>query len=167
MVISEAVKDQVEKKLGKLDKMFKGETDAHVMFSKHKNIHQVEVTIPVKNGSYLRAVGKEEDMYKAIDDASDKIIRQMRKHKTKLEKRFQSGDSIRFDQIPENEAPEDDQKIVKVKRFDVKPMSADEAVLQMEMLNHDFYIFRNADTNEINVVYRRTDGDFGVIEPNY
>ncbi len=164
MEISEAVKDQVEKKLALLDKMFKRETEAHVNFSKQKSTYNVEITIPLKNGAILRAVGRELDMYKAIDDASDKIIRQMRKHKTKLEKRFQSGDSIRFDQIPED-APEEEQKIVKTKRFTVKPMSTEEAVLQMELLNHDFYIFLNADTNIINVVYRRGDDNYGHIEP--
>lgn len=165
MEISEAVKAQVEKKLAKLDKMFKHETEAHVNFSKHKNMYHVEITIPLKNSAILRAVGKEDDMYKAIDDSSDKIIRQMRKHRTKLEKRFQSNDSIRFDQIPEMQEDAGEQKIVKTKRFSVKPMSAEEAVLQMELIGHDFYMFLNADTDEINVVYRRGDGDYGHIEP--
>lgn len=165
MEISEAVKAQVEKKLAKLDKMFKRETEAYVNFSKHKNIHHVEITIPLKNGAILRAVGKEDDMYKAIDDSSDKIIRQMRKHRTKLEKRFQSNDSIRFEEIPEGSEETSEQKIVKTKRFSVKPMNPEEAVLQMELLGHDFYMFLNSDTDEINVVYRRGDGDFGHIEP--
>lgn len=164
MEISEAVKDQVEKKLALLDKMFKRETEAQVNFSKQKNTHNVEITIPLKNSAILRAVGREMDMYKAIDDAADKIIRQMRKHKTKLEKRFQSGDSIRFDQIQE-EAADEEQKIVKTKRFVVKPMNAEEALLQMELLNHDFYMFLNSDTNVINVVYRRGDNNYGHIEP--
>lgn len=165
--LSEAVKQQVESKLKKLDKMFKRETEAQVKFSKQKNKHNVEITIPLKNSAILRAVGKDEDMYRAIDEASDKIIRQMRKHRTKLEKRFQSNDSIRFEMIPEP-APEEDQehKIVKVKRFSVKPMSPEEAVLQMELLNHDFYMFLNGDTEEINVVYKRGDGNYGHIEPN-
>lgn len=168
MEISEAVKAQVEKKLAKLDKMFKHETEAHVNFSKHKNIYNVEITIPLKNSAILRAVGKEDDMYKAIDDASDKIIRQMRKHRTKLEKKFQSNDSIRFDQIPESEGGHDepaDQKIVRTKRFIVKPMSAEEAVLQMDLIGHDFYVFLNSETGEVNVVYKRGDGDYGQIEP--
>lgn len=163
--ISEAVKDQVDKKLAKLDKMFRHETGAHVTFSKHKNMHHVEITIPLKNSAILRAVGKEDDMYKAIDDASDKIIRQMRKHKTKLEKRFQSNDSIRFDQIPEAQEDAAEHRIVRTKRFSVKPMNPEEAVLQMELIGHDFYMFLNGDTNEINVVYRRGDGDYGHIEP--
>ncbi len=164
--ISDAVKDQVEKKLSKLDKMFKHETDAHVNIEKQKNNHHhVEITIPVQKGTFLRAVGKAEDMYKAIDDASDKIIRQMKKHKTKLQKRFQANDSIRFDQVPEQEVVEEEAKIVKTKSFRVYPMTTEEAVLQMEMLHHDFFVFQNGESGELNVVYKRNDGNFGHLEP--
>lgn len=166
--ISDAVRDQVEKKLSKLDKMFKRETEAYVTFSTQKKDYIVEITIPIKSGSYLRAEAQTSDMYKSIDEASDKIIRQMRRHKTKLEKRFHSSDSIRFDQLETGEVEQESTaKIVKSKRFDVKPMSPEEAVLQMEMLHHNFYVFLNSDTNEFNVVYMRNDGDFGHIEPNY
>ncbi len=163
--ISEAVKEQVAKKLSKLDKMFKDETEAHVNIGKQKNFHHVEITIPLKKGAFLRAVGKADDMYKAIDESSDKIIRQMRKYKTKLEKRFHSNDSIRFDQVPAHEEVEEEQKIVRTKSFQVDPMTPEEAVLQMEMLNHDFFVFLNGDSGEINVVYKRNDGNFGHIEP--
>lgn len=165
ITISEAVKDQVDKKLKKLDKMFKSETEAFVTFSTQRHLHLVEITIPIKNGAYLRAVGSQEDMYKAIDDASDKIIRQMRKHKTKLERRFHSHNSFDFDEIPEHDEAESDIRIVRSKKFALKPMHPEEAVLQMDLIHHDFYVFINGETDEVNVVYRRNDGDFGLIEP--
>ena len=104
-------------------------------------------------------------MYQSIDDAVDKISKQMKKHKTKIEKRFHANDSIRFEEIPESTEVYEEQAIVKTKRFGVKPMMAEEAVLQMELLGHDFFVFLNGDTDEINVVYKRKDGDFGLIEP--
>ncbi|MDO4798936.1 MAG: ribosome-associated translation inhibitor RaiA [Bacillota bacterium] len=168
IAITESIKEQVDKKLSKFDKLFKSETEAFATFSTQKNDHIVEITIPLKNGSIIRAESRSEDMYSAIDDAIDKISRQLRKHKTKLEKRFQTNNSIRFDQIPEfdpTSADADEPKIVKSKRFAVKPMMPEEAVLQMELLNHDFYMFLNGDTNEINVVYKRKDGNYGIIEP--
>ena len=165
LVITEAIRDQVEKKLGKFDKMFKSDVEAHATFSTQKNKHIVEVTIPLKDGAFLRAEGITEDMYQSIDEAIDKISKQMNKHKTKIEKRFYANDSIRFDEIPEATEVYEDQAIVKTKRFGVKPMMAEEAVLQMDLLGHDFFVFLNGDTEEINVVYRRKDGDFGLIEP--
>lgn len=89
----------------------------------------------------------------------------MRKHKTRIERRFHAGDSIRFEEIPEPTETFTEQAIVKTKRFGVKPMMPEEAVLQMELLGHDFFVFLNGDTEEINVVYKRKDGDFGIIEP--
>lgn len=165
LVITEAIKDQVEKKLGKFDKYFKSDVEAHATFSTQKNNHIVEVTIPLKNGTFFRAEGITEDMYQSIDDAVDKISKQMKKHKTKIEKRFHANDSIRFEEIPESTEVYEEQAIVKTKRFGVKPMMAEEAVLQMELLGHDFFVFLNGDTDEINVVYKRKDGDFGLIEP--
>lgn len=165
LVITEAIKDQVEKKLGKFDKYFKGDVEAHATFSTQKNNHIVELTFPLKNGTFFRAEGVTEDMYQSIDDAVDKIAKQMKKHKTKIEKRFHANDSIRFEEIPESTEVYEEQAIVKTKRFGVKPMMAEEAVLQMELLGHDFFVFLNGDTDEINVVYKRKDGDFGLLEP--
>ena len=165
LVITEAIRDQVEKKLGKFDKMFNANVEAHATFSTQKNRHIVEVTIPLKNGTIFRAEGITEDMYASIDDAIDKISKQMRKHKTKIEKRFHANESIRFEEIPDLQELVPEQTIVKTKRFGVKPMMPEEAVLQMELLGHDFFVFLNGDTEEINVVYKRKDGDFGLIEP--
>ncbi len=165
LVITDAIKEQVEKKLGKFDKMFNSDVEAHATFSTQKNKHIVEVTIPLKNGALFRAEGITDDMYQSIDEAIDHISRQMKKHKTRIEKRFHSNESIRFDEIPDSTEEYPEQSIVKTKRFGVKPMMAEEAVLQMELLGHDFFVFLNGDTDEINVVYKRKDGDFGLIEP--
>lgn len=165
LVITESIRDQVEKKLGKFDKLFKSDVEAHATFSTQRNKHIVEVTIPLKNGTFFRAEGVTDDMYQSIDEAIDKIAKQMNKHKTKIEKRFHSSDSIRFEEFPESNEVYEEQSIVKTKRFGVKPMMPEEAVLQMELLGHDFFVFLNGDTEEINVVYKRKDGDFGIIEP--
>lgn len=165
LVITEAIRDQVEKKLSKFDKFFRNDVEAHATFSTQKNNHIVEVTIPLKNGSIFRAEGVTDNMYSSIDDAIDKISKQMKKHKTKIEKRFHGNESIKFESIPDLTEAIHEASIVKTKRFAVKPMSAEEAVLQMELLNHDFFVFLNGETDEVNVVYKRKDGDFGLIEP--
>lgn len=165
LVITEAIKDQVEKKLSKFDKYFKSDVEAHATFSTQKNNHIVELTIPLKSGSFFRAEGRTEDMYASIDEAIEKIAKQMKKHKTKIEKRFHANESIKFEAIPETNEKEEEVSIVKTKRFAVKPMHPEEAVLQMELLGHDFFVFLNGETEEVNVVYKRRDGDFGLIEP--
>lgn len=166
LVITDAIREQVERKLSKFDKLFKSDIEAHATFSTQKNQHVVELTIPIKNGAFFRAEGRTADMYMSIDEAVDKLSRQMRKHKTKIQKKFHANDSIRFEEIPEDLDEPSGAKIVKVKRFDIKPMVPEEAVLQMEMLGHDFYVFLNGETDEVNVVYKRKDGDFGLIEPH-
>lgn len=165
LVITEAIRDQVEKKLSKFDKYFKSDVEAHATFSTQKNNHTVEVTIPLKSGSFFRAEGTTEDMYQSIDDAIDKIAKQMKKHKTKIEKKFHGHESIKFEAIPDLEEKLDEATIVKTKRFAIKPMHPEEAVLQMDLLGHDFFVFLNGETEEVNVVYKRKDGDFGLIEP--
>lgn len=165
LVITDAIKDQVEKKLSKFDKYFKSDVEAHATFSTQRNNHIVEVTIPLRNGSIFRAEGITEDMYASIDEAIDKIAKQMKKHKTKIEKKFHAHDSIKFEAIPDMTEPIVEASIVKTKRFAVKPMHPEEAVLQMELLGHDFFVFLNGETEEVNVVYKRKDGDFGLIEP--
>ncbi len=165
LVITDAIREQVEKKLDKFDKYFKSDVEAHATFSTQKNKHIVELTIPLKNDTIFRAESRTEDMYGSIDEAIEKISRQMRKHKTKIEKRFHDQESIRFEAIPENTEQYQDSSIVKTKRFGIKPMMPEEAVLQMDLLGHDFFVFLNGETDDVNVVYRRKDGDFGLIEP--
>ncbi|MGX8796330.1 ribosome hibernation-promoting factor, HPF/YfiA family [Fusibacter sp. JL298sf-3] len=165
LVITDAIREQVERKLEKFDKFFKSDVEAHATFSVQKGNHIVEVMIPLKNDTIFRAEARTDDMYSSIDEAIDKIARQMKKHKSKIEKKFHSSDSIRFENIPVEEIKSDEATIVKTKRFGIKPMHPEEAVLQMDLLGHDFFVFLNGETEEVNVVYKRKDGDFGLIEP--
>lgn len=163
--VSPKVKSHIEKKVGKLARYFHPGTEAQVTLSTEHYRKIVEVTIPF-DGSVLRAEVSTDDMLTSIDRVLEKLEHQIHKHRTKLEKRFRSGafqdKTLLFsDQKPE-EAKAD---VVRVKRFAVKPMSVAEAQLQIELLGHDFFVFLNADTEEVNVMYRRKDGNFGLIEP--
>lgn len=164
--ISESLKETVQSKLEKLDKFFHKELEAQVTLSVEKNRHIIEVTIPV-NGSILRAEESTDDMYSSIDRVVDKLIRQLRKQKNKLENRINKYETIRFENIRDEEEEEEEAKIVRTKRFAIKPMSSEEAVLQMELLGHSFYVFVDAETDDVNVVYKRKDGNYGLIEPYF
>ncbi|PRR83132.1 ribosome hibernation-promoting factor, HPF/YfiA family [Clostridium vincentii] len=166
--LTPALKETVEKKISKLDRYFESNVEARATLNVQKNRQIVEITIPF-NGVILRGEESTDDMYKSIDLVEDKLERQIRKQKTKLSRK-NSGGSLRFpsfnsDDIKDDE--EDEAKIVKTKRFNVKPMSADEAVLQMELLGHSFFVYEDADTSKVNVMYKRKDGDYGLIEPEY
>lgn len=166
MEITESLKKMVEEKLDKFSRYFKTDVEATATFSVQKNRQIVEITIPLKNGAIFRVEESSPDMYASIDMAVEKLQKQISKHKTKLEKRYKSHDTIRFESIPESayNAPVE-HGIVKTKRFPVKPMDAEEAILQMELLGHNFFVFRNGETDEVNVVYLRKDGKYGLIEP--
>ena len=165
--VTQALKEKINKKLGKLDKFFSPQTEAHVTLSVQKNRHIVEVTIPT-NGITLRGEVASEDMYSSIDKVEDILERQIRKNKTRLAKRlhvdtfkpeyFDSGVTVE----EETEFP-----IVRTKRFAIKPMPVEEAILQMNLLGHEFYMFSNADTEKVNVVYKRKNGGYGLIEPEF
>ena len=166
--ITEALKNMMEKKISKLDKYFNPDVEAQTTLGVQKNRHTIEVTIPF-NGVILRAEEQNEDMYMSIDTVVDKLERQIRKHKTRLEKR-NHGTSLKFQGIPQyinNDEEDTDSKIVKIKKFSFKPMSAEEAVLQMELLGHSFFVYMNDDTSEVNVVYKRKDGNYGLIESGF
>jgi len=167
--VTDALRNVVEKKLSKLEKYFNKDADVRVTLGLQRNYHIVEITVPI-NGMIFRAEEATDDMYSSIDNAVEKLEKQILKHKTKLEKRFANGKSIRFDVIPEipeeNRVEEEKEfEIVKTKKFAIKPMTPDEAILQMNMLGHSFFVFTNAETDELNVVYRRKDGKYGLIEP--
>lgn len=165
MDVTDALRNTVNKKMSKLEKYFNKDVEVITTVSVERNRHIFEVTIPF-NGTILRAEEVTEDMYNSVDKAVDILERQIRKHKTKLEKRHQAGDSIKFENIqvlPEDNEP----KIVRTKKFAVKPMDEEEAVLQMELIGHSFYVFRNGETDEVNVVYKRKDGNYGLIEPEF
>lgn len=165
--VREDLKEAITRKLEKFDHYFQSEIEAYATFSHVKNQQIVELTIPLKNGVILRAEEMTDSMLISIDRVVDKIAKQLKKHKTALEKRYRKHDTIRFEQIPDSDSDEDTQqiKIVKSKRFSIKPMDPEEAVLQMQMLHHDFFVFLNADTEEVNVVYERKNGQYGLIEP--
>ena len=165
--ITDGLKKAVEEKLHKLGKYFTEDTEAKITLSVQKEAHKIEVTIPTKQG-LIRAEEVSEDMYVSIDKVEDIIERQIKKFKNKLVDRKQSG--VSFSELFINEEDsdveeEDEIKIVKTKRFSIKPMDPEEACLQMELLAHDFYVFRNAISDEICVVYKRKDGMYGIIEP--
>lgn len=164
--VTDGIRSMIEKKLEKLDKYFDPATEATATISVEKNRHILEVTIPI-NGAILRAEEATDDMYSTIDRVMDKLDKQIRKHRTKIAKQVKNG-SFKFD--PSEYASEEDNKepkIVRTKRFAMKPMPIEEALLQMELLGHDFFVFSNGETDEVNVVYKRKDGDYGLIEPTF
>jgi putative sigma-54 modulation protein len=167
MEVSEALKDRVMKKLGKLNRFFQPETEVHVTMSVEKSRHIMEVTIPF-DGVVLRAEECNDDMYQSIDRVLDILERQIRKYRTKLEKKLHEGafEPENF-MIEEDIQEESEFKIVRSKKFAIKPMNVEEAILQMNLLGHAFFMFRNADTQEVNVVYKRKDKNYGLIEPEY
>ncbi|MBC2582240.1 ribosome hibernation-promoting factor, HPF/YfiA family [Clostridium sp. DJ247] len=165
--VTTALRNNVEKKLSKLEKYFTPEVEAHATLSVEKNRQIVEVVISV-GGMLLRAEEVHDDMYASIDFVVGKLEGQIRKQKTKLERR-KHMESVRFQDIPDydNEETHEEHKIVKTKRFAMKPMSAEEAVLQMELIGHNFFVYQDADGDEVNVVYKRKDGNYGLIEPEF
>lgn len=155
--------ERTETKLSKLDKFFDTDAAADVTVTPERDLHRVEVTIRC-NGMVFRAEDAAEDMNEAVDRLVDVLLRQIRKNKTRLEKRLRSG---AFADSVEPEAEESETfRIVRSKSFPVKPLDVEEAILQMNLTGHQFYMFRNMDSGEINVVYRRKNGDYGLLEPN-
>lgn len=165
MQLTDALREASIKKLRRLDKFFQQDIEAKVVLSIEKKIHKVEVTIPF-NGRIVRVEEYSDDMYNALDEAVESLEQQIRKHKTKLQNKRYSSQSIKFENIePLDYEEEEEFKVVKTKRFAIKPMNIEEAILQMDLLKHNFFVFLNADTEEVNVVYKRKDGNYGLIEP--
>ena len=163
--LTDALREASIKKLRRLDKFFQQDIEAKVVLSIEKKIHKVEVTIPF-NGRIVRVEEYSDDMYNALDEAVESLEQQIRKHKTKLQNKRYSSQSIKFENIePLDYEEEEEFKVVKTKRFAIKPMHIEEAILQMDLLKHNFFVFLNADTEEVNVVYKRKDGNYGLIEP--
>lgn len=161
--ISEYLRDLAIKKMSKLDRYFSADTEAQVTMAVERNRHIVEVTIPYPGG-IIRGEEVTGDMYASIDNVITKLERQIIRHRTKLEKNLRA-EAFTGEQLPEGYDEDDSPHIVKVKRFSIKPMSVDEAVLQMDLLGHSFFVFSNAETDSINVLYKRNDGNLGLIEP--
>lgn len=165
--ITPALKDYVEKRVGKITKYFDAHGEITVILTVEKGRHIVEVTLPV-NGMLLRGEEATNDMYTSIDLVIEKLEKQIEKYKTKLSRKLRGG-LFKGELLPvTTETVETDElKVVKTKRFAVKPMNVEEAILQMNMINHDFYVFMNADSEDVNVIYRRKDGNYGLIEPEF
>ena len=165
--IDPEVKSYAEKKVGKLDKFFKQDSEATVSFSTERGRCRVEVTLK-NNGMFYRASELTNDMYASIDSACALIERQIRKNKTRLEKKLRDGAferEIKPEYIPaEAEEEADDFKIIRTKRFSLKPMTPEEAILQMNLLEHEFFAFLNMEDNDsFSVVYKRKQGGYGLI----
>ena len=160
--ITDSMKEYVKEKLSKLDKyLVDQKVKANVLVKVHNYLQKVEVTIPLKT-LILRAEEEQQDFYAAVDLVINKLERQIRKNKAKLQKRDKN--KTKEFNIDDIIPIEEDEKIVKHKKIDVKPMSNEEAILQMELLGHDFYVYKDSDTNNVCVLYKRKDGGYGVIE---
>lgn len=166
MNISDYLKGVVQKKAEKLGRYFKPDTEMSVMLTIEKNRHIAEVTVPV-DGILLRTEEATGDMYSSVDTVLKKLERKIRKHRTRLERRlhddaFASPAAVYDDAEGEEEISP---KLVRSKKFSIKPMDVEEAMMQMELIGHSFFVFRNAETNDVNVLYVRNDGNYGLIEP--
>ncbi len=164
--VTPGLRSAVEDKIGKLSKYFTPETEAHVTLSVEKEHQKIEVTIPVK-GSIIRSEQSSNDMYVSIDLVEEIIERQLKKYRTKIVDRHQADGSLEAF-VAQTQQPEEDEeeiKIVRTKRFDIKPMYPEDACVQMELLGHSFYVFINAETDQVNVVYKRKGDTYGLIEP--
>lgn len=164
--VTEGLREAIYDKLGKLERYFAPETEVHVTLSVEKERQKIEITIPMK-GNIVRAEQVSNDMYVSIDLVEEIIERQLRKHKNKLVEKQQDVVALSKAFI-EEETPEDDEiEIVRSKRFGMKPMLPEDACMQMDLLGHSFYVFRNAETDEVNVVYKRKGNTYGLIEPEF
>jgi putative sigma-54 modulation protein len=165
--LTDGIKEAVEKKLSKLEKYFTPETDVYVTLSVEKERQKIEVTIPVK-GNIIRSEQVSSDMYVSIDLVEEVIERQLKKYRTRLVAKKQAAETNFQKEFIEEEHGEDEEesvRIVRTKRFGVKPMYPEDACIQMELSGHDFFVFRNAETDEVNVVYKRKGNTYGLIEP--
>jgi len=166
--LTQGLEDKMIKKMGKLDKYFLPSTEAQITFSVEKLRHIIEITIPF-NGRILRAEVEGQDMYAIMDDAVAIIEKQLVRYKTRLQDKSRVNPhkvfAEEFMSPSEDDKPEPSLKIEKIKRFAIKPMSAEEAVLQMELLGHNFFVYLDENMEDVNVVYKRKNGTYGLIEP--
>jgi putative sigma-54 modulation protein len=163
--LTDGLKNAVHDKLGKLDRYFTPETEMQVTLSIEKERQKVEVTIPVK-GNIIRSEQVSNDMYVSIDLVEEVIERQLRKYKKKIVERHQSGNNLQKAYIENDYLENEEIRIIRTKHFDPMPMFPEDACVQMELLGHNFFVFCNAETNEINVVYKRKENSYGLIEPD-
>lgn len=166
--VTPALKETIEHKLGKLERYFNPETEINVTLSVEKDEQKIEVTIPVK-GNIIRSEQSSSDMYVSIDLVEEIIERQLRKYKNKLVAKHQAGVDFSKTFFEENDSSTEDDsiRIIRTKRFGIKPMFPEDACVQMELLGHNFFVFTNAETDEVNVVYKRKNNTYGLIEPEF
>lgn len=164
--ITEGLKSAVYDKIGRLEKFFTDDTDVQVTFSVEKERQKIEVTIPMK-GHIIRAEQSSEDMYVSIDLVIEIIERQVTRYKKKIIDKEQNAKFIQNDFFADEDFDDEEVKIIRMKKFAVKPMYPEDACVQMDLLGHNFYVFRNAETEEVNVVYKRKGNTFGLIEPEF
>ena len=164
--VTDGLKSAVEDKIGKLEKYFAPDTEVHVTLSVEKERQKIEVTVPVK-GSVIRSEQISNDMYVSIDLVEEIIERQLKKYKNKLIEKQQNRDFFKQEFIEKDYVDDEEIQIVRSKKFDIKPMYAEDACIQMELTGHNFFVFVNAETNQVNVVYKRKGNTYGLIEPEY
>ena len=164
LAVTEGIKTAVEDKLGKLERYFTPDTEVIVTLSIEKERQKIEVTIPVK-GNIIRSEQVSNDMYVSIDLVEEVIERQLRKYKNTIVDRKQSAGNFQQAYLEKEYEEEEEVKIIRTKRFDIKPMYPEDACVQMELLGHNFFVFCNAETDQVNVVYKRKGNTYGLIEP--
>lgn len=164
--VTDGLRAAVEDKIGKLEKYFTPETEVHVTLSVEKDRQKIEVTIPVK-GNIIRSEQVSNDMYVSIDLVEEIIERQLKKYKKKLTDQKQAASFFKQDYIDKDFMDDEEIKIIRTKKFDIKPMYPEDACVQMELLGHSFFVFCNAETDQVNVVYKRKGNTYGIIEPEY
>lgn len=164
LTVSEGLRTAVEDKLGKLERYFTPDTEVVVTLSVEKERQKIEVTIPVK-GNIIRSEQVSNDMYVSIDLVEEVIERQLRKYKNKIVDKQQSAANFQKAYLDKDYDEDEEVKIIRTKKFDIKPMYPEDACVQMELLGHNFYVFCNAETDQVNVVYKRKGNTYGLIEP--
>lgn len=167
--VSDAMLEKAKKKIDKFAKFFKSDYEAEAILTfkveKGRNIFEATIHAP---GALIRAEESSDDMYASIDLVEEKLERQLRKHKTRLGKKIRQDQLVQENfNIEEPVYEEEDYDVVKTKRFPLKPMNIDEAILQMSLLGHSFFVFINSESEKVNVVYKRKDGRYGLIEPEF
>ena len=165
IAISDKIQDAIDKRFEKLGKFFADDIEAKVLIHPEESKVKVEATIFTK-GTIFRAEEVSQDVYDCIDAAAEKLMSQMSKYKGKLMKKYKGKESIKFEMIPETPGQEET-RVVKTKKFQLMPMTVDDAILQMEMLQHNFFVFLDTETDSVNVVYKRNDNDYGLLETEH
>jgi len=170
LVVPDHLRERIEKKVGKIDYFFEDDVEVVVRLMEERGARKIaEITINLMDGTVLRVEEVSADMYASVDKAIDVIVRQIRKHRTKLEKRLRAGafdsDAVQGVEVEDIADPEESNELVRVKRFELKPMTVEDAIAQMDLLGHSFFLFVDSGSNITCVVYRRKDGKIGMLQP--